>query len=78
MDAGSREGEARITAGVVRSMAETEGPLVDTHAHAYTLDMPLSPTAWHRPQRDGQARQEVAGGVGPQVLGGDDRLGAGQ
>jgi predicted TIM-barrel fold metal-dependent hydrolase len=38
-------------------MAETkhasgEGPLVDTHAHAYTLDMPLSPTAWHKPPHD--------------------------
>ena len=29
-----------------------DGPLVDTHAHAYTLDMPLSPTAWHRPPHD--------------------------
>ncbi len=39
-----------------RSMVETtdagDGPLVDTHAHAYTLDMPLSPTAWHRPAHD--------------------------
>jgi predicted TIM-barrel fold metal-dependent hydrolase len=30
----------------------TDGPLVDTHAHAYTLDMPLSPSAWHRPPHD--------------------------
>jgi predicted TIM-barrel fold metal-dependent hydrolase len=32
--------------------ASGEGLLVDTHAHAYTLDMPLSPTAWHRPAHD--------------------------
>ena len=32
--------------------ALAEGPQVDTHAHAYTLDMPLSPTAWHRPPHD--------------------------
>jgi predicted TIM-barrel fold metal-dependent hydrolase len=32
--------------------AAGEGPLVDTHAHAYTLDMPLSPTAWHKPPHD--------------------------
>jgi predicted TIM-barrel fold metal-dependent hydrolase len=29
-----------------------DGPLVDSHAHAYTLDMPLSPSAWHRPPHD--------------------------
>lgn len=32
--------------------ASGQGPFVDTHAHAYTLDMPLSPTAWHRPPHD--------------------------
>jgi predicted TIM-barrel fold metal-dependent hydrolase len=30
----------------------TEPPLVDTHFHVYTTDMPLSPTAWHRPPED--------------------------
>ncbi len=32
--------------------AMNDGPLVDTHAHAYTLDMPLAPGAWHRPPHD--------------------------
>jgi len=32
--------------------AMNDGPKVDTHAHAYTLDMPLAPTAWHRPPHD--------------------------
>ena len=30
----------------------TEPPLVDSHFHVYTTDMPLSPTAWHRPPED--------------------------
>lgn len=29
-----------------------DGPLVDTHAHVYTLDMPLAGTAWHKPPND--------------------------
>ncbi|UHL64663.1 amidohydrolase family protein [Paralcaligenes sp. KSB-10] len=29
-----------------------EAPLVDTHAHLYTLDMPLNANAWHKPPRD--------------------------
>lgn len=29
-----------------------ESPLVDTHAHVYTLDMPLNSTAWHAPPHD--------------------------
>jgi predicted TIM-barrel fold metal-dependent hydrolase len=28
------------------------GPLVDTHAHIYTLDMPQTGTAWHLPPAD--------------------------
>ena len=29
-------------------MNETpDAPVVDTHAHVYTLDMPLAGTAWH-------------------------------
>jgi predicted TIM-barrel fold metal-dependent hydrolase len=27
-------------------------PLVDSHAHVYTTDMPLAPTAWHKPPAD--------------------------
>jgi predicted TIM-barrel fold metal-dependent hydrolase len=34
-------------------------PTVDTHAHAYTLDMPLSATAWHRPPRDATIEQYI-------------------
>lgn len=26
-----------------------DAPVVDAHAHAFTLDMPLAPTAWHAP-----------------------------
>jgi predicted TIM-barrel fold metal-dependent hydrolase len=29
-----------------------EPPIVDAHAHIYTLDLPLSPTSWHRPPED--------------------------
>ena len=27
-------------------------PGIDCHAHIYTRDMPLAPTAWHRPERE--------------------------
>jgi predicted TIM-barrel fold metal-dependent hydrolase len=47
-DAGSMQ-RTEVEAAEGRS---SNGPLIDTHAHAYTLDMPLSPTAWHRPPRD--------------------------
>jgi predicted TIM-barrel fold metal-dependent hydrolase len=30
----------------------TSAPLVDAHAHVYTTDMPLAPTAWHKPPED--------------------------
>jgi predicted TIM-barrel fold metal-dependent hydrolase len=42
----------RLTSMIETKRSSGEGPLVDTHAHAYTLDMPLSPTAWHRPPCD--------------------------
>ncbi|GAA4330375.1 amidohydrolase family protein [Pigmentiphaga soli] len=29
-----------------------EPPLVDAHAHIYTLDMPMSGSAWHKPPAD--------------------------
>jgi len=35
-------------------------PLVDTHAHVYTTDMPLSATAWHKPPQDATIEQYVA------------------
>ena len=30
----------------------TEAPLVDTHFHVYTTDMPLAGDAWHKPPED--------------------------
>lgn len=30
----------------------TETPLVDAHAHVYTLDMPMLDSAWHKPLAD--------------------------
>lgn len=35
-------------------------PLVDCHAHLYTLDMPLDATAWHKPPHDATAEQYIA------------------
>lgn len=37
-----------------------EPPLVDTHAHAYTLDMPLNGTAWHQPSHDATIEQYLS------------------
>ena len=34
------------------SSATADAPLVDTHAHVYTLDMPMSGEAWHKPPAD--------------------------
>lgn len=34
------------------AVAAQDAPLVDAHAHIYRLDMPMPPTAWHRPARD--------------------------
>jgi predicted TIM-barrel fold metal-dependent hydrolase len=35
-------------------------PLVDSHAHVYTTDMPLSPTAWHKPPEDATIDRYIA------------------
>lgn len=35
-------------------------PLVDCHAHVYTLDMPLAATAWHKPPADATIEQYLA------------------
>ena len=35
-------------------------PLVDSHAHVYTTDMPLAPTAWHKPPADATIEQYIA------------------
>lgn len=29
-----------------------DGPIVDTHAHVFTLDLPRVPTSWHQPPAD--------------------------
>ncbi|CAN5692783.1 amidohydrolase family protein [soil metagenome] len=34
-----------------------DAPLVDTHAHIYTLDMPLTATTWHKPPHDASVEQ---------------------
>ena len=34
-------------------------PLVDTHAHVFTADMPLKEGAWHKPAADADAAQYV-------------------
>lgn len=36
----------------VRQLPLTEVPLVDAHAHVYTLDMPMLDSAWHKPPAD--------------------------
>lgn len=40
--------------------SRADSPLVDTHAHVYTTDMPLSATAWHKPPADATIEQYVA------------------
>jgi predicted TIM-barrel fold metal-dependent hydrolase len=40
--------------------AITEAPIVDSHAHVWTTDMPLSATAWHKPPGDATIEQYVA------------------
>jgi predicted TIM-barrel fold metal-dependent hydrolase len=35
-------------------------PLVDTHFHVYTRDMPLSATAWHKPPEDATIERLIA------------------
>jgi predicted TIM-barrel fold metal-dependent hydrolase len=37
-----------------------DAPLVDSHAHVYTTDMPLSPTAWHKPPEDATIDRYIA------------------
>lgn len=37
-----------------------EAPIVDSHAHVYTTDMPLSATAWHKPTEDATIERYVA------------------
>jgi predicted TIM-barrel fold metal-dependent hydrolase len=37
-----------------------DAPAVDTHAHVYTLDMPMSGEAWHQPPADATTEQYLA------------------
>lgn len=41
-------------------IAAGEAPLVDTHAHLYTTDMPLASGAWHRPPGDATVEDYLA------------------
>jgi predicted TIM-barrel fold metal-dependent hydrolase len=45
--------------GEVAKSATYEPPLVDTHFHVYTRDMPLQATAWHRPASDASIEQAM-------------------
>lgn len=38
----------------------SDSPAVDTHAHLYTLDMPMSGEAWHSPPEDATTEQYLA------------------
>ena len=37
-----------------------DAPRVDTHAHAYTLSMPVVPEAWHKPTTEATVEQYLA------------------
>jgi predicted TIM-barrel fold metal-dependent hydrolase len=41
-------------------MTPTEAPLVDSHFHVYTTDMPLAKTAWHSPDHNASIEQCLA------------------
>jgi len=36
-----------------------DAPIVDSHAHVYTTNMPLSATAWHKPPADATIEQYI-------------------
>src|SRR5688572_32841637 len=40
--------------------ASPDAPIVDSHAHVWTTDMPLSATAWHKPPGDATIEQYIA------------------
>jgi len=44
----------------VSGAAQGGAPLVDTHFHVYTRDMPLSATAWHKPPEDATIERLIA------------------
>lgn len=41
------------------SEEQFQAPLVDSHAHVYTLDMPLDSGAWHKPPHDANIEQYI-------------------
>lgn len=41
-------------------VSPVDPPLVDAHAHIYTLDLPKSATAWHHPAADASVEQYLA------------------
>lgn len=43
----------------VYEVSGRDAPLVDAHAHVYTLDMPVVSTAWHRPVKDATSQAFV-------------------
>jgi predicted TIM-barrel fold metal-dependent hydrolase len=43
-----------------QSASAADAPLVDTHFHLYTRDMPIQPWAWHHPPEDASAEQFMA------------------
>jgi predicted TIM-barrel fold metal-dependent hydrolase len=48
-----------VETGSTENQRADGSPLVDVHAHVYTLSMPLSATAWHRPPRDATIEQYI-------------------
>src|ERR1700675_2679225 len=39
---------------------DSEAPIIDTHAHVYTLDMPRMSESWHRPPADASIDDYIA------------------
>jgi predicted TIM-barrel fold metal-dependent hydrolase len=39
---------------------DSEAPIIDTHAHVYTLDMPRKSESWHRPPADASIDDYIA------------------
>ena len=39
---------------------DSEAPIIDTHAHVYTLDMPRKSESWHRPSADASIDDYIA------------------
>lgn len=40
--------------------SQSDAPLIDAHAHVYTLDMPLAGSAWHHPPADAPIESYIA------------------